>query len=288
MTTDLFWIRSIGWKQEHAPADEALIARTEADLEFRLPAAYLTLMRAQNGGYTRSGTYLTPDGKRVTVAEQTLCRLQELGTLREHLHRIEQEPWYRGWAARLADPGRIVPFTLFGDAPLACFDYQRAGPGKEPSILIFPLRAGGAPVEISSFETLLEGLIHDWRESYWFGIAAEPKAEKRLVKELEAALGCRLSRRDTALLGADPRLDFGRFHFSASRALNRSIELRLNETREGELLFREQPEMGWLLRAGEGEPGARSDFKEWICADLAKLSAPVTPLYDPPVGEYVN
>jgi hypothetical protein len=117
------------------PPSDALIASVEAELGYRLPASYVALMRAHNGGLPDNTCCPTP--RPTTWAEDHVAVHGIMGIGREKQYSLAGATGSRFWIDEWGYPAIGV---YFGDCPSAghdmiAFDYSDSGPNGEPRVV---------------------------------------------------------------------------------------------------------------------------------------------------------
>jgi hypothetical protein len=136
-----------------------MVAAAEAALGYKLPAAYLQLLRVKNGGnpkrqcYPTDGTSWSDNHVRVTV----ICGIggrwgidsEQYGSR----HMIEQ--------AGFPDVGVFVGWTPTAGHDGIFLDYRASGPAREPRVIYLDAEAGEEEslVLAPDFATFLLGLV---------------------------------------------------------------------------------------------------------------------------------
>ncbi|MBL7632551.1 SMI1/KNR4 family protein [Frankia nepalensis] len=118
-----------------APPSAAVIASVEAELGYRLPASYVALMRAHNGGMPHRTCCPAPN--RTTWARGHVAVHGIMGIGREKSCSLAGEFGSRFWIDEWGYPAIGV---YFADCPSAghdmiAFDYRDREPGGEPSVV---------------------------------------------------------------------------------------------------------------------------------------------------------
>jgi hypothetical protein len=142
-----FWSAPAYLDYVQPPLTDAVVAAAESQLGVTLPAAYLALLRQQNGGYLRG-----------SVPE--LGANQVLGIGPGWASITDDHAW---WRAKDFDgfvpDGRdlLIPFHGDGHWDL-CFDYRLCGPTGEPSIAHVDVEGEAVETVADSFTDLLADL----------------------------------------------------------------------------------------------------------------------------------
>ncbi|MFF5225398.1 SMI1/KNR4 family protein [Dactylosporangium sp. NPDC000521] len=117
------------------PPSAELVASVQAELGYRLPQSYVTLMKSHNGGIPRSGCCPAPS--RTTWAEDHVGVHGIMGIGRNKRYSLAgaagQRLWLDGW-------GYPPIGVYFADCPSAghdmiAFDYSECGPAGEPRVV---------------------------------------------------------------------------------------------------------------------------------------------------------
>lgn len=129
-----------------------LVRAAEAQLRVRLPANYLDMLEAQNGGYLRATWPGLPHR-----------RLDGIGTGFPSLTSVDA--WWYGADANAgawvpAESELLVPFDGDGDWDL-CFDYRVHGPSAAPTVTYIDIEQGHDIALTDSFDSFLSGLVDE-------------------------------------------------------------------------------------------------------------------------------
>ncbi|MFV2108281.1 SMI1/KNR4 family protein [Micromonospora sp. LOL_015] len=118
-----------------APPSDALIASVQAELGFRLPTSYLTLMRSHNGGIPRDPCCPAPS--RTTWAQDHVAVDGIMGIGRKKRYSLAGEAGSRFWIEEWAYPPIGVYFATCPSAghDMIAFDYRDCGPDGEPQVV---------------------------------------------------------------------------------------------------------------------------------------------------------
>ncbi len=160
------------------PLTAAAIGDAEARLGVTLPAAYLDLLREQNGGYVR-----------VRLADTVFDEIWGIGP---HFPNILDEHWWRddgassGGAWLPVDPKLLVPFAGDGHWHM-CLDYRQHGPQGIPGVMHLDLETEQEQPVASSFGAFLQTLTLDIEPGMLGIVGDEPLAS--IVARLSTALG---------------------------------------------------------------------------------------------------
>lgn len=119
----------------NTPPSDALIASVEAELGYRLPASYVALMRAHNGGILLNTCCPAPN--RTTWAEDHVAVSGIMGIGRVKAYSLAGSSGSRSLINEWGYPAIGV---YFADCPSAghdmiAFDYRDCGPDGEPQIV---------------------------------------------------------------------------------------------------------------------------------------------------------
>jgi SMI1 / KNR4 family (SUKH-1) len=161
----------------HEALTPEAVREAEAQLGVRLPAAYLALLRCQNGGALRA-----------TWPASYAGALWGIGPVAPSIthERARWGPRPRSpgvWAPR--DAALLIPFDA-GDVWDMCFDYRRCGPQGEPSITLVDSECGEEEPIAASFAVYLAGLVDGLAGSFRIASDLTPEA---LARALARALG---------------------------------------------------------------------------------------------------
>jgi hypothetical protein len=118
-----------------APASAALIASIEAELGYRLPASYVTLMRSHNGGMPHNTC--CPALSRTTWADDHVAVDGIMGIGRDKRYSLAGEAGSRFWIEEWGYPAIGVYFATCPSAghDMIAFDYRDGGPDGEPQVV---------------------------------------------------------------------------------------------------------------------------------------------------------
>jgi len=138
------------------PAQEQSIAVAEARLGVTLPAAFLDLMRQQDGGRALDFDYRGPEEWAMVFNDRVLP-LAEMTTLAEEWEGEDLEDE----AAPLGALDRIVIFSKHGFRLYSCFDYRESGPHGEPAVIgiVVDIDLPEIRHRVADFSALLEELV---------------------------------------------------------------------------------------------------------------------------------
>jgi hypothetical protein len=141
------------------PLTDAMVAAAEAALGYKLPAAYLQLLRAKNGGspkrqcYPTGGTSWSDNHVRVTaicgIGGQWGIDSEQYGSR----HMIEQ--------GGFPDVGIFVGWTPTAGHDGIFLDYRECGTSGEPRVIYLDAEADESESQIlaPNFATFLQGLV---------------------------------------------------------------------------------------------------------------------------------
>jgi hypothetical protein len=118
-----------------ASPSAALVALVEAELGYRLPASYVTLMRSHNGGIPHKTCCPAPS--RTTWAEDHVAVHGIMGIGRDRRYSLAGEAGSRFWIAEWGYPAIGVYFATCPSAghDMIAFDYRDSGPDGEPRVV---------------------------------------------------------------------------------------------------------------------------------------------------------
>ena len=206
-----FWEDSEYGREEYVepPPTAEMVASIEAELGAKLPAAYLALMRSQNGGLPRdtcfptteptpwAGDYVSITGISGVGRDKTYSLCGSLGS------RFMQDEW------RYPDWGVCVCDCPSGGHDMIMLDYRECGPQGEPAVVHVDQASDFEVTFLAKdFETFIRGLVN---ESVYATPAEDLKA--RSAEALKASLRMiatgRFSTALTALLVAAGQPDLG-------------------------------------------------------------------------------
>jgi hypothetical protein len=131
-----FWSNGAHARRYLGPApDDALIACVEAELGYRLPRSYVSMMRRHNGGVPRRSC--APASSRTTWADDHVAITSIFGIGREWEHSLCGAAGSRFWVEEWGYPALGV---YLADCPSAghdmvALDYRDCGPDGEPQVV---------------------------------------------------------------------------------------------------------------------------------------------------------
>ncbi|WUR57896.1 SMI1/KNR4 family protein [Micromonospora chokoriensis] len=117
------------------PPAPALIDSVEAELGYRLPASYVTLMRSHNGGMPHHSCCPAPS--RTTWADTHVAVDGIMGIGRDKLYSVAGEAGSRFWIEEWGYPpiGVYVATCPSAGHDMIAFDYRDSGPDGEPRVV---------------------------------------------------------------------------------------------------------------------------------------------------------
>ena len=123
------------------PLTDDVVAWVERALDYRLPAAYVALMKRQNGGLPRRTNHRTK--QRTSWAEDHIAITGICGIGKGRAYSLCGEMGSRFWMEEWGYPDIGV---YFADCPSAghdmlCLDYRDCGPRGEPTVVHIAGRA---------------------------------------------------------------------------------------------------------------------------------------------------
>jgi len=142
-----------------APLTDAAVAAVERELGYKLPAAYVELMRFQNGGIPRRTCHRTSE--RTTWSHDHIAVHGIHGIGRDKPYSLCGERGSRFWVENWLYPPIGV---YFADCPSAghdmvCLDYRGCGPTGEPRVVHVDQEWDYKIVVVAeSFEAFIRGL----------------------------------------------------------------------------------------------------------------------------------
>lgn len=146
---------------ERPPTDEDVRA-IEAELGFRLPAAYIALADQHNGGRLRRNAHASPSP--TTWADDHVAVTGIFAIGRNAACSLGGSAGQRLWLTEWAYPALGV---YFADTPSAghdmiALDYRACGPDGEPSVVHVDQEAGYAITQLAaSFREFVSGLVDE-------------------------------------------------------------------------------------------------------------------------------
>ena len=156
-----FWKLSEYALEEYvgAPLTEAVVATVERELGYKLPAAYVELMRFQNGGIPRLTNHRTKHRTSWSHDHIAITGLYSIGRDKRCslLGTFGSQFWVQEW-------GYPPIGVYFADCPSAghdmvCLDYRACGPTGEPQVVHIDQECDYKIVFVAdSFEAFIRGL----------------------------------------------------------------------------------------------------------------------------------
>lgn len=159
-----FWEDSEYARKEYvsSPPDDALIAELEGELGYRLPAAYVWLMKRQNGGIPRNTNY--PTDEPTSWSEDHIAITGIMGIGKEKSCSLGGSFGSRFWIEEWEYPDIGVAIC---DCPSAghdmiFLDYRHCGPDGEPAVVHVDQEDDYKITHLAdSFENFIRGLVND-------------------------------------------------------------------------------------------------------------------------------
>jgi hypothetical protein len=147
---------------QSAPFDDAMLASVERELGYRLPAAYVALMRTQNGGMPRYSLHPTTEPSSWAEDHISLSGMYGIGRDKDNslCGEMDSTFWNKEW-------GYPAIGVYFADCPSAghdmlCLDYSLCGPQGEPRVLHIDQEADYKKIVLAqNFAEFLAGLQRD-------------------------------------------------------------------------------------------------------------------------------
>jgi hypothetical protein len=134
---DGFWERSDYADREYVdePLTDSVVAQVERSLGYKLPLAYISMMKVQNGGMPVKTCHRAP--ARTTWADDHVALHGISGIGSQKRYSLCGETGSRFWIDEWGYPPIGV---YFADCPSAghdmfCLDYRECGPGGEPKVV---------------------------------------------------------------------------------------------------------------------------------------------------------
>lgn len=118
-----------------APLTDEMVAAVERDLGYKLPAAYIELMKVQNGGVPRKTAHRTREVTSWADDHIAICGIYSVGDATSYslCGDLGSKHWIEEW--------EYPPIGVyFADCPSAghdmvCLDYRACGPEGEPQVV---------------------------------------------------------------------------------------------------------------------------------------------------------
>jgi len=144
------------------PLTDALLARVEAQLGYKLPAAYVALARTQNGGEPRRTCHRTPTRTTWSADHIAITAIFGIGVTKDYslAAPFGSHFWLEEWG--YPDIG-----VYFANCPLAghdmlCLDYSACGPTGEPRVVHIDQEVDYQVTLLApNFESFIRGLVHE-------------------------------------------------------------------------------------------------------------------------------
>lgn len=159
-----FWEDSDYAREEYVdePLTDALVASVEAELGFKLPAAYVALMRTQNGGIPLRTCFPTESATSWAEDHIAISGISAIGRTKRYAllgamgSRFMQEEWgYPTW-------GVCICNCPSAGHDMVMLDYRDCGPQGEPSVVHVDQEGDYAVTSLApDFATFLEGLTDE-------------------------------------------------------------------------------------------------------------------------------
>lgn len=145
-----------------APLTDKTITATERKLGYKLPAAYVELMRFQNGGIPRRTSHRTKERTSWAEGHIAITGIYSIGSQKRYslCGEIGSRFWIEKWG--YPDIG-----IYFADCPSAghdmlCLDYRACGPSGEPQVVHIDQEWDYSIVFVAeNFEAFIRGLEDD-------------------------------------------------------------------------------------------------------------------------------
>jgi SMI1 / KNR4 family (SUKH-1) len=177
LDTGWYWKVPAARDLVHEALTPEAVREAEAQLGVRLPAAYIALLRSQNGGALRATWPASYAGALWGIGPRAPSIAGE---------RVRWGPRPRSpgaWSPR--DAALLIPFDA-GDAWDMCFDYRGRGPQGEPSVTLVDSECAEEEPIATSFAAYLAGLVDGLAGSFRIASDATPEA---LARALARTLG---------------------------------------------------------------------------------------------------
>lgn len=159
-----FWKESAYASESYvsAPPTEELIAAVEQELGYKLPAAYIELMKNQNGGIPKNRVF--PTQEKTSWADNHVAIAGIFGIGGEKIYSLCGE---LGSQFMINEWGYPAIGVYFADCPSAghdmiCMDYRENGKDGEPEIVHIDQEADYKITFLApNVETFIRGLVND-------------------------------------------------------------------------------------------------------------------------------
>ncbi len=144
-----------------APLTDEMVAEAEKKLGYKLPQAYIELMKIQNGGKLRRNVWKHEDVDKTTVYEVVTEAFYSIGSEKDLslFGEFSNEFWYNEWEYP-RNVGVIIAETISGGHDMIYLDYRECGKDGEPRVSVcFQESDYEIVVLANSFEEFISKLI---------------------------------------------------------------------------------------------------------------------------------
>ncbi|MCB2155161.1 SMI1/KNR4 family protein [bacterium] len=159
-----FWEQSEHATNEYvsAPLADDVVAAVERELGYKLPAAYVELLRFQNGGIPCRRNHYSPAYSNFPDVYIGICGIYSIGGDKPNslLGEFGSRFWEREWL--YPHIGVYFADTPSGGHDMVGLDYRACGPTGEPQVVHVDQEDDWKIVVLAEdFETFIRGLIDD-------------------------------------------------------------------------------------------------------------------------------
>ncbi len=259
------WRTPFDSAKQHALSDE-MVRDAEQRLGVKLPAAYIDILKVQNGGYLRYDTYPSPvptSWSRDHIGVDHIMGIGpgEAGDILATPYLVEE------WEM----PKGIVLLSGDGHTWVA-LDYRTCGPTGEPSVTWFDNEMEEEVALAPNFQTFVDGLV-DGDHRHIFGFVGVGETADQLLAGLGQAF-------NTSFTSSTPFPSFSGPLSAWNRYMDRERDLWVypNKDAAGDDHYPDHPECDWLLACE-----IRRDEAERVAALIAEhVPYPAVLLHRPP------
>jgi hypothetical protein len=178
-----FWEDSDYAREQYVdePVTTELVRSVEAELGFRLPAAYVALMRSQNGGIPKRTCFPTSSATTWSTDHVAITGIMGIGRTKTYSllgslgSRFMQQQWdYPTWGICVCD-------CPSAGHDMVMLDYRACGPEGEPAVVHVDQEVDYRVTLLArDFETFVRGLVD---ESVYDTSAEDLKAKLRAIEQ---------------------------------------------------------------------------------------------------------
>ncbi len=250
---------------ERQPVTDEMVQDAERRLGVKLPASYIEILKAQNGGYLRYDSYPTTVGTSWADDHVGVDRIMGIGPGQAG-DMLDSPDLIQEWGM----PQGIVLLSGDGHTWVA-LDYRACGPTGEPSVTWFDNELEEEVPLAPDLQTFLDGLVRG-NHRHVFGFVSVGEAPDRLLAELGRIF-------DTSFTKSmpDPNFPGPLSEWNTYMDRDRKLWVLPNHAFWRDTEYPEHPECDWLL-----ECDVRKDDIERVAALLTEhVSYPAVLLHQP-------